>query len=102
MKTWQQVLYKREWWVIFFTLGFFLINYPIIHIVNKDFPIFGYPLFFLYLMIGWLGSIMVVLLYVWLAERQNNAAEEVGNDAAERELEGCPSTGSGRKTAGEA
>ncbi|HDS16807.1 MAG TPA: hypothetical protein ENN66_09440 [Proteobacteria bacterium] len=67
MKRPLSILYKKEWWVIFFILGFFLINYPIIHIFNKDLIIFGYPLFFLYLIIGWFLSIIVIVIYVWLS-----------------------------------
>ena len=64
----RNVIYKKEWWVIFFILGFFFINYPIIHIFNKNFMVFGYPVLFLYLMVGWLLSIIVILLYAWLSE----------------------------------
>ena len=66
----KRILYKKEWWMIFFILGFFFINYPIMHIFNKDYQIFGYPAFFLYLMFGWLGSIMVIFVYVWLADHE--------------------------------
>ncbi|RLB70091.1 MAG: hypothetical protein DRH04_04190 [Deltaproteobacteria bacterium] len=66
----RRILYKKEWWVIFFILGFFLINYPIIHIFNKDYQVFGYPIFFLYLIVGWLCSILVIFAYVQLAEHE--------------------------------
>lgn len=102
MKSWHRVLHKREWWVIFFTLGFFLINYPIIHIVNKDLPVFGYPVFFLYLMIGWFGSIMVISLYVWLAERQGEGDGDPGRDTDVREAGRQSEPRRGRNTAGEA
>lgn len=69
-----KVFYRREWWVIFFILGFFLINYPIIHIFNKSNPLFGYPLFFLYLMIGWFLSITVIFIYTRLTGRRRKAA----------------------------
>ena len=70
MKRKMRILYKREWWVIFFILGFFFINYPIIHIFNKDFMIFGYPIFFLYLILGWFCSIMVIFIYAWISEHR--------------------------------
>ena len=70
MRLRREIIYKKEWWVVFFILGFFLINYPIIHIFNKDFRIFGYPAFFLYLMCGWFCSIMVIFLYVYLSTEQ--------------------------------
>ena len=63
----KRISYKREWWVIFFVLGFFLINYPIIHIFNKDFMVFGYPVFYLYLILGWFASITVIFIFTWLA-----------------------------------
>lgn len=75
MQKTQNILYKKEWWVIFFILGFFLINYPIIHIFNKDFLIFGYPAFFLYLMIGWFFSIVVIFIYVWLSDRSKSTMD---------------------------
>ena len=63
------IFYRREWWVIFFILGFFLINYPIIHIFNKNYLIFGYPVFFLYLIFGWFLSIAVIFIYTQLTRR---------------------------------
>ncbi|HIE06762.1 MAG TPA: hypothetical protein EYP64_01810 [Desulfarculaceae bacterium] len=62
----KRIPYKREWWVIFFIIGFFFINYPIIHIFNKDFMIFGYPVFYLYLTLGWFASITVIFIFTWL------------------------------------
>jgi hypothetical protein len=67
MKKSKHIIYKREWWVIFFILGFFFINYPIIHIFNKDFMIFGYPVFYLYLILGWFASITVIFIFTWIA-----------------------------------
>ena len=75
MKKTQNILYKKEWWVIFFILGFFLINYPIIHIFNKDFLIFGYPAFFLYLMIGWFLSIVMIFTYTRLSDRRQSKVD---------------------------
>jgi Na+-driven multidrug efflux pump len=67
--------YKKEWWVIIFILGFLLINYPIIHIFNKDFLVLGYPAFFLYLMIGWFFSIVVIFIYARLSDRRRSAVD---------------------------
>lgn len=72
-------LCKKEWWVIFFILGFILVNYPIIHIFNKDFLILGYPFFFLYLMIGWLFSIVIIFTYAWLSVRNISETEKGKN-----------------------
>lgn len=70
MKETNRALYKREWWAIFFILGFIFINYPIIHIFNKDFMVFGYPVFYLYLTLGWLASIAVIFIFTWLASHR--------------------------------
>ena len=75
MQNTRNILYKKEWWVIIFILGFFLINYPVIHIFNKDFLIFGYPAFFLYLMIGWFLSIVVIFIYAGLIDRSPPAVD---------------------------
>jgi hypothetical protein len=53
----------REVWVIMFLLGVIMINYPFIHIFNKDILIFGYPLTFLYFILGWPASILVVYFF---------------------------------------
>ena len=41
-------LQLRESWVIFFVVGFIMMNFPFLHIFNKPGTIFGYPLMFLY------------------------------------------------------
>jgi hypothetical protein len=56
-------LHLREAWVIFFMLGLVMLNFPFLHIFNKDLQIFGIPLIILYLMIGWPLSIVVVYLF---------------------------------------
>ena len=56
-------LHLREAWVIFFILGLVMLNFPFLHIFNKDVQIFGIPLIILYLMIGWPLSIVVVYLF---------------------------------------
>ena len=66
-------LHLREAWVIFFMLGLVMLNFPFLHIFNKDVQIFGIPLIILYLMIGWPLSIVVVYLFSLL----------LGNEAAE-------------------
>ncbi len=53
----------REVWVIMFLLGVIMINYPFVHIFNKDILIFNYPLLFLYFLIGWPASIVVVYFF---------------------------------------
>jgi hypothetical protein len=38
-------------------------NFPFLHIFNKPYTIFGYPLMFLYFYLGWAVSIFVVYLF---------------------------------------
>lgn len=64
-------LQLRESWVIFFILGLIMMNFPFLHIFNKDDLIFGFPLLFLYLFIGWAISIFVIYLFT-LAVRHND------------------------------
>lgn len=53
----------KESWVIFFILGLVMLNYPFIHIFSKPETVFGIPLLYLYLQLGWFISIMVVVLF---------------------------------------
>jgi len=53
----------RESWVILFVVGFIIMNFPFLHIFNKPYTIFGYPLMFLYFYLGWAVSIFVVYLF---------------------------------------
>jgi hypothetical protein len=53
----------RETWVIFFVLGLVMLNFPFLHIFNKDIQVLGIPLIVLYLMVGWPLSIAVVYLF---------------------------------------
>ena len=52
-----------ETWFIFFILGIIMMNFPFLHIFNKPDTIFGIPLMFLYLFIGWPVSIFVIYLF---------------------------------------
>ena len=56
-------LHLREAWVIFFVLGLVMLNFPFLHIFNKDIQVLGIPLIVLYLMVGWPLSILVVYLF---------------------------------------
>ena len=53
----------RDAWVIWFVLGVVMLNYPFLHIFNKDVLIFGIPLTILYFYIGWPISIFVIYLF---------------------------------------
>jgi hypothetical protein len=52
-----------ESWFIFFIMGIIMMNFPFLHIFNKSDLIFGFPLLFLYLFIGWVVSIFVIYLF---------------------------------------
>ncbi len=65
-----------ESWVIFFLLGLIMMNYPFIHIFNKDIVVFGMPLLFLYLMGGWAASICVIFLFCKALGANGNHKEE--------------------------
>lgn len=55
---------RNEWSIILFILGIIILNYPFILIFNRLVVVFGFPLFFIYLAIGWIVSIGVIWLYV--------------------------------------
>ncbi len=63
-------LQLRESWVIFFIMGIIMMNFPFLHIFNKADTLFGFPLMFLYIMIGWAVSIFVIYLFT-LSLRQS-------------------------------
>ncbi len=53
----------KDAWVIWFVLGVVMLNYPFLHIFNKDVLIFGIPLTILYFYIGWPVSIFIIYLF---------------------------------------
>lgn len=65
----------REVWVIFFVLGIIMMNYPFIHVFHKPrILIFGMPVLFIYLYLGWLVSIIIIYLFakaIGLREENN-------------------------------
>lgn len=67
-------LQLKESWIIFFILGIIMMNFPFLHIFNKSDLLFGFPLLFLYLTIGWAVSIFVIYLFT-LAIGQNNDSQ---------------------------
>ena len=74
-------LFKRlnlnESWIIFFVLGMIMMNYPFINIFSKDNQLFGIPVFFLYLYVGWLVSILVIYLFILAIDHKDG---EKGDD----------------------
>lgn len=53
----------RESWIILFIMGIIMMNFPFLQIFNKPELIFGLPLMFLYLFIGWATAIFIVYLF---------------------------------------
>jgi hypothetical protein len=62
----------RDAWVLFFALGVIMINYPFIHIFNKDVLVFGIPLLVLYFLVGWPLSIVVVYIFSIMIDKHEN------------------------------
>ena len=61
----------RDAWLIWFILGMVMINYPFLHIFNKDVLFFGIPLTVLYFYVGWPVSIFVIYLFSIYLVRSN-------------------------------
>ena len=61
----------RESWIIFFVLGAIMMNYPFISIFNKPAQLFGIPILYLYLQLGWAVSIFVI----WLFNKANDLSD---------------------------
>lgn len=72
-------LQLHESWIIFFILGIIMMTFPFLHIFNKPILIFGVPLLFLYLTVGWLISIIVIYLFM-IANRHEDKATDEKND----------------------
>ena len=53
----------RDAWVIWFFLGVVMLNYPFLHIFNKEILLFGIPLSLIYFFVGWPVSIIVIYLF---------------------------------------
>lgn len=66
----------KESWVIFFILGIIMMNYPFIHIFNKPILLWGIPLLYLYLMVGWLVSIFVIFLFTKAIDLHNGDSDK--------------------------
>lgn len=70
----------REAWLLCFLLGVVMLNYPFLHIFNKPILVLGIPLPYLYFLIGWPTSILVIIFFV----RRSEADDESGNDREEK------------------
>lgn len=67
-------VHLQEIWILLFLLGIIMLNFPFIHIFNKDVQVFGFPLLFLYFMVGWPASIVIVYFF------SRNMHEKTGDD----------------------
>jgi uncharacterized membrane protein len=66
----------RESWVIFFVLGIIMMNFPFITIFNKSLRFQGIPLLYLYLVIGWLVSIIVIFFFTKAIDHRDEPGED--------------------------
>lgn len=66
----------RESWLIFFILGIIMMTFPFLHIFNKPILLFGMPLLFLYLTLGWIVSIVVIYLFMIAGRHEDKPADE--------------------------
>ena len=72
----------RDAWFILFILGVVMLNYPFLHIFNKDVLVFGIPLIILYFFIGWPVSIFVVYLFsIYLGRHSDHEAARKSPEA---------------------
>ncbi len=69
-------LQLRESWVIFFILGIIMMTFPFMHIFNQPVLLFGFPLMFLYLTVGWAISITVIYLFMIASRTDDRSAAE--------------------------
>jgi len=53
----------KETWFLFFILGVLMLNYPFIHIFNKEGMFLGIPALLFYFLLGWPLSILVIYLF---------------------------------------
>jgi Na+-driven multidrug efflux pump len=69
-------LQLRESWIIFFILGIIMMTFPFLHIFNRPVFLFGLPLLFLYLIVGWFISIVVIYLFMIASRHENEQTDE--------------------------
>jgi hypothetical protein len=72
-----QRLQLRESWIIFFILGIIMMTFPFLHIFNKPVLLFNVPLLFLYLMGGWIISIIVIYLFMIASRHEDDHKNEL-------------------------
>ena len=65
----------KDSWVICFVLGLIMMNYPFLRIFNRPILAFGLPLLYLYLLVGWVVSIIIVYLFSKAAGSDTDGGE---------------------------
>jgi hypothetical protein len=70
----------RESWVLFFTLGIIMMNYPFIEMFNKERTLLGMPWLYLYFNLGWLVSIGIIYLF----KRASSTADQQKDEGRHR------------------
>jgi len=65
-----------ESWIIFFIVGIIMMTFPFLNIFNKPVTIFGFPLMFIYLTVGWAFSIFVIYLFMKAFTSHDPASNE--------------------------
>jgi hypothetical protein len=65
----------KDSWAICFVLGLVMMNYPFISIFNRPILTCGIPLLYLYLFLGWLGSICIIYLFSRAAAKEPDHEE---------------------------
>lgn len=55
---------RDEFWIFLGLFGFFLLNYPLLHIFNRDLLIAGIPILTLYLFGVWILAIVALYVFV--------------------------------------
>lgn len=53
----------RRVWPALFLLGAIMLNRPFLSIFDRPVKLFGIPLIIIYMLVGWLFSILVILLF---------------------------------------
>jgi hypothetical protein len=77
----------KEAWVLCFILGIIMLNYPFLHIFNKERLVFDIPLLILYLLVGWPISILVIYLFT-RSLKNNTGNHNSGSDNHKGKKEG--------------
>lgn len=71
-----QKLFIPECWFACFLLGVISLNFPFISIFNKPLTYLGIPLLFIYLMGGWLLSVLAISILTKLFKKRADRTTE--------------------------